>query len=62
MHGTGRCSYYDGEGKVEEEYVGQFERGLKHGYGEYHWANGSVYKGLWKNGTIVQRGLFVIAQ
>jgi hypothetical protein len=41
------------EGHGEEEwidgakYVGSYKNGMKHGYGVYKWANGSIYKGNW---------------
>jgi hypothetical protein len=27
--------------------VGSYKNGMKHGYGVYKWANGSIYKGNW---------------
>ena len=31
-------------------YIGDFEDGLCHGNGEYHWSDGRVYNGQWENG------------
>ena len=57
FHGAGRVSYSTSRGM--EKYIGEFERGKKHGYGEYTWADGSVYKGQWIRGDIANKGVFI---
>ena len=59
MQGAGRSTYFNDKSKKEDEYVGQFKNGLKHGYGEYRWADGSIYKGQWHEGEILNRGVFI---
>ncbi|MGB2492222.1 MAG: hypothetical protein ACPID7_04485, partial [Candidatus Puniceispirillum sp.] len=31
-------------------YVGNYQDGKKHGYGEFYWPEGQSYKGDWQNG------------
>ena len=59
INGVGRCTYFDEGGNRTEEYIGQFRDNLKHGYGEYKWANGQVYKGEWECGQLKSTGVFV---
>jgi hypothetical protein len=33
-----------------EKYEGNFFNGLRNGYGQYFYENGSVYEGSWKDG------------
>ena len=40
-------------------YIGEFYEGLKHGYGEYTWTDGSSYKGEWDKGKIANRGVYI---
>lgn len=30
-------------------YKGEYKNDLKHGYGEYKWASGNIYKGEYKD-------------
>lgn len=59
FHGAGKVTYFDRFGKPTEKYIGQFHEGIKHGYGEYTWANGSSYRGSWKDGLIANKGVFI---
>jgi len=45
MQGAGRSTYFNDSNRVEDVFVGQFNKGVKNGYGEYRWADGSIYKG-----------------
>lgn len=33
MHGAGTVEYWDEPGKVIDRYIGEFVKGVKHGYG-----------------------------
>lgn len=46
MQGPGRCIYFLDGGK-QDQFIGQYDSSQKHGYGEYRWANGDIYKGMW---------------
>ena len=59
MNGAGRCIYYDSKGRQTDVFVGEFVNGIKHGYGEYRWANGVVYKGSWDHGQIGNKGILL---
>ena len=37
MHGNGMSTWFDGFGKVIGVYIGEYNKGLKDGYGEYRW-------------------------
>ena len=41
-----------------EFYLGNYKNDLKHGKGEYHFENGYVLKGIWKNGK--KEGKFLL--
>ena len=45
MEGKGVMVWPDGR-----KYDGQFVKNIKQGYGELHYADGSIYKGQWMNG------------
>ena len=45
MHGYGRWFSQSGD-----EYIGQFIKNKKHGWGIYKWKNGNIYEGYFKNG------------
>jgi hypothetical protein len=39
---------FEGQGVLttpDGRYTGSFHHGLQHGYGEFHWKNGSIYRG-----------------
>ncbi len=36
--------------------MGSYKNGMKHGYGVYKWANGSMYKGNWVENRISEYG------
>ena len=36
-------------------YDGDWKFGRKDGYGEYHFANGQVYKGKFRNGKMIEQ-------
>lgn len=59
MHGTGRCDFFSDAKVLTESYIGQYDHGVRHGYGEYHWLNGQVYKGQWSQGAITGKGIFI---
>jgi hypothetical protein len=52
MHGGGKSYWYSEQEELQETYEGEYVEGLKHGKGEYRWANGRVFKGEWENGEI----------
>jgi hypothetical protein len=33
MHGAGTVEYWDESGKVVDKYIGEYVKGIKHGYG-----------------------------
>jgi hypothetical protein len=35
---------------LNRRYVGDFYENTRHGYGEMHWRNGTIYKGYWEDG------------
>ena len=39
-------------------YVGNYKDGMKHGYGIYHWPDGSVYHGDWVHNAISGQGIY----
>lgn len=57
---TGDCKkgLAHGEGKAsgDDTYQGTFKKGFPDGYGEYVWANGSIYKGEWNKGQKEGKG------
>ena len=59
MNGAAKVTYFDARDQPEESYVGQFVDGKKHGYGEYKWKDGRVYKGEWDMGVIHNKGVFM---
>ena len=39
-----------GEGRfIRNRYEGEWFKGMREGYGVFHYANGSKYEGYWKN-------------
>jgi hypothetical protein len=45
---------FEGQGTLatpEGRYSGSFHHGLQHGYGEFHWKNGSIYRGHYERGA-----------
>lgn len=59
FHGPGRVIYYNDQKEPTEMYIGEFYEGLKHGYGEYTWDDGSSYKGEWDHGKIANKGVYI---
>lgn len=49
-HGHGKITYTQGESSGLEEYEGDWEDDLMHGYGVYHYTSGAVYSGQWNRG------------
>ena len=47
-YGQGTMIYDNGD-----EYVGEFETGMKSGQGTYTYADGKVEKGLWEFGEFI---------
>ena len=41
---------------VKEFYIGEWKDGWRHGYGEYYYSNGDVYKGNLVNGKMEGQG------
>ena len=60
MNGTSKCRYSNGD-----VYIGEFEDGVPHGYGEMKYVSGKEYKGLFYKGNktkgklIIESGVFV---
>jgi hypothetical protein len=42
-------------------YVGDFKNAMRHGEGEFHWANGDIYRGEWKEDVCDGRGMLLSA-
>eukprot|EP01029_Cantina_marsupialis_P020196 TRINITY_DN4727_c0_g1_i1.p1 TRINITY_DN4727_c0_g1~~TRINITY_DN4727_c0_g1_i1.p1 ORF type:complete len:951 (-),score=164.84 TRINITY_DN4727_c0_g1_i1:71-2923(-) len=49
------------DSNISEKYTGDFENGIRHGFGLYVYADDSSYKGYWKNGQQHGRGLYKYA-
>lgn len=47
MHGWG-SSFWPGGKK----YIGNYVNNVREGYGEYYYADGKIYKGMWKAGLM----------
>ena len=56
FHGNGICYY--GEEGCEHCYSGNFEHGLREGFGTMHYPTGNVYEGEWHNGKRHGKGKF----
>lgn len=61
--GQWKDSQYDGEGTLvypggKETYTGQFRKGLRHGQGTHHFANGDTYTGEWSGGIWHGQGTY----
>ncbi|CAF4590521.1 unnamed protein product, partial [Rotaria magnacalcarata] len=42
-----------------DEYCGEInDVGQRYGYGVYHWSNGSIYLGEWRNNTCTGEGIY----
>ena len=39
-----------------EYYIGEYNNGLRHGYGEHYFSNGNIYKGNWVNNYMKGQG------
>ena len=48
-HGKGILIYGSEDKFGGKSYEGEFNNNLRHGYGIFTWADGTIYKGLWKN-------------
>lgn len=59
MHGSGISKWNDLSGNVIGVYLGQYVKGLKHGYGEYLWGERKVYKGKWHEGDMSSEGVLL---
>jgi hypothetical protein len=46
----------------EEVYTGQWQKGMKHGYGKLTEVNGTVYEGEWKEGKKSGYGKLITIQ
>ena len=57
MEGRGKIKYNDGS-----EYIGDFKRNKKHGYGLWVSCNNSQYEGYWFEGQRDGEGVFVTIQ
>ena len=49
MHGQGTYTWQN----PWEQYVGEWKNGKQDGQGTYTYSDGSVQKGLWKNGKFI---------
>lgn len=57
--GTGKSEWYDEtKQKVEAVYIGEYQEGVKHGFGEYRFKD-TIYKGKWENGEMRNKGVVV---
>ena len=52
-HGWGEEVYTDGI------YFGQFQKGQRHGHGQYNFNNGDKYKGGWEEGNFSGKGEYI---
>ncbi|SOV14692.1 conserved Plasmodium protein, unknown function [Plasmodium gaboni] len=59
--GLGTCIFYrfNKNKKTEEKYYGYFLEGKKHGYGQYIYYNGDVYKGTYEHGKKSGIGTYI---
>lgn len=44
-----------------DTYIGEFKKGLPHGFGKYTWENGDVYEGEWTKGQMDGKGKMAYA-
>jgi len=42
----------------DKRYIGEWKKGIMHGYGEYTWEDGKKYKGIYKNDKKEGFGIF----
>ena len=62
VHGEGTIQWYDEDGeKRRERYTGNVTCGKNEGYGEYYYADGSSYKGEWRNDHMHGNGVIINA-
>lgn len=54
INGKGYFRWEDGT-----HYEGNYEKNLKHGYGEYTYSNGKIYMGPWKEGKQHGNGIII---
>lgn len=47
MHGKGTFIWPEGK-----KYIGNYINNVRNGYGEYYYADGKIYKGIWKDGLM----------
>jgi hypothetical protein len=52
-HGQGTFTWASGE-FAGDKYVGEWKNEKRHGKGIYTWADGTVEKGIWENGKLVE--------
>jgi hypothetical protein len=52
MHGAGRCEWKNVNGDTVAKYVGQYNEGVKSGFGEYTDSKGVTYKATWIYGEL----------
>ena len=52
---------YGEEGSSGNYCIGEWKNDSFEGQGDYHWANGDVYKGQWKNGKREGQGTLTYA-
>ena len=52
-HGLGTYTYASGE-FAGDKYVGEWKDSNQHGQGTYTFADGTVEKGIWENGELVE--------
>ncbi|SPJ10518.1 conserved Plasmodium protein, unknown function [Plasmodium sp. DRC-Itaito] len=59
--GLGTCIFFrfDKNKKTQEKYYGYFLEGKKHGYGQYTYYNGDVYKGTYEHGKKSGIGTYI---
>ncbi len=53
INGQGTIITYNGD-----KYIGFFQNDLKHGYGEYYWDYGGVFRGKFKQDQYTENGTF----
>lgn len=56
MHGAGKSEWLDDDGNTVASYIGEYNNGIKEGFGEYTDSKGVTYKADWVNGEINERG------
>ena len=56
--GKGTFTWVNEKDGTKESYSGDYSNGKKHGYGEFRFKNGDIYKGNWSDNYADKEGIF----